>query len=433
MMVQNNIDDIYLFQDILDRNYFNDFRHGEKNIEFLLNNNICSHNCKNCYLNTDKEIYKNQNIFSQVGTNKFNNLLKLIDWYISNNFCCNIYIKGCLEEENIDEVLRCFTEIHNKFININLKPKEIYIYTKGLNLNLLKNILLIFNNSDIKIIPIFLINGYYCDEQNLYTEKQYLDLIDFIKNNICKIHAEIDADNVQKWIQNYKWWILSLGIDNCNKIYLTEVLNDAWTQEAISSYINFLDFQVDFLSENIKNFQEIIFLENALNFSTIQLIDQEILTNKKYYQNCLFHMGITIDISTLKIPTCSKLNYPIFHIGEFSLEDNNADLKLNPLNLTLLIPKAHLKRSCTPHCEYCDYISLCKKTCYGENFKVSYNPLCPIKNSCDLTKAKYNFLIYKYNLLNLLDFKNLNLNYSFEKIIKKIKEQEVNKYEQSFS
>jgi pentatricopeptide repeat protein len=97
--------------------------------------------------------------------------LKLIDWYISNNFCCNIYIKGCLEEENIDEVLKCFTEIHNKFINIDLKPKEIYIYTKGLNLNLLKNILLIFNNSSIKIIPIFLINGYYCDKQNLYTEK----------------------------------------------------------------------------------------------------------------------------------------------------------------------------------------------------------------------------------------------------------------------
>jgi hypothetical protein len=50
-----------------------------------------------------------------------------------------------------------------------------------------------------------------------------------MKNNICKIHAEIDANNVQKWIQNYKWWVLSLGMDNCNKIYLTEVLNDAWS------------------------------------------------------------------------------------------------------------------------------------------------------------------------------------------------------------
>jgi hypothetical protein len=68
---------------------------------------------------------------------------------------------------------------------------------------------------------------------------------------------------------------------------------------------------------------------------------------------------------------------------------------------------------------------LCEKTCYGENFKVSYNPLCPIKNSCDLTKIKYNFLIYKYNLLNMFNLDFLNLNYTFKRNLQNLKENNI--------
>ena len=420
MMVQNTIDDIYLFQDILNRNYFNDFQRKNKHIEFLLNNNDCSHNCINCYMNVDKDLYKNQDIFTPTKQNKYDNLLKLIEWYILNNFCCDIHIKGCIEEERSSKIFNIFSEMFEMFLKAENKPNVIYIYTKGINLDLLKQIILIFHNSEIRIIPVLCVNGYYCDTEFSYTEQQYSLMIDFILNNPCEVHAEINARNINKWIQNYKWWILSLGLDNCNKIYLKETLNDEWDTNSIQSYINFLDFQIDFLSENIEDFQNAIFSKEMMPFSTAHLIDQKILTNQKYYQDCLFHNGLTIDVSTLKMPTCSKLNYPIFHIGEFVYDEQNK-LKLEPLNLTMLIPKAHLKRSCTPHCEYCKYINLCEKTCYGENFKVSYNPLCPVKNSCDLMKAKYNFLIYKYNLLNLLDFNKLNLNYSFKKSLEKIK------------
>jgi hypothetical protein len=49
-MITPNIDDYILFQDMLERNYFNDFKKGNKTIEFLLSTthtlNICS-NCEN--------------------------------------------------------------------------------------------------------------------------------------------------------------------------------------------------------------------------------------------------------------------------------------------------------------------------------------------------------------------------------------------------
>ena len=419
MTVQNNIDDLYLFKDILNRNYFDDFKRGKKNIEFLLNNE-CPHNCQNCHVNYDKEIYKNQNIFSPKN-NKYDNLLFLIDWYIENQFHCDMIFKGCIEENPEKDIIDIFTKMYNKFNNSPSHPGRIYIHTKGLNIPLLDKIILLFRKIQIGVIPIFDINGYYCDDV-IYNKQ----IIDYIKNNDeCQVYSYINATNVYNWIQNYKWWILSIGFENCHKIHLIETLDDSWDADSIQEYLNFLNFQIDFLMDNLIDFQDIIFSNKKINFCTIQLQNQQILSNKKYYQDCLFHNGITIDLITLKVPACSKLNYPIFHVGEFIYNEEHNKLELQPLNLTLLIPKAHLKKSCTPHCEYCDCINLCEKTCYGENFKVSYNPLCPIKHSCDLIKSKYHFLIYKYNLLELLNFDLFDLDYSFVKNLIKLKNQNI--------
>jgi hypothetical protein len=59
-------------------------------------------------------------------------------------------------------------------------------------------------------------------------------------------------------------------------------------------------------------------------------------------------------------------------------------------------------------------MNICEKTCYGENFLISYNPLCPIKNCCDMQHAKYNFLIYKYDKMNLFNLEDYNLTYAFK-------------------
>lgn len=421
-MITTNKDDFYLIQDILKRNYFNYFKNGEKNIELILNNN-CVHDCKNCFsCSYDKEIYKNQNIFIPTENNKYTNLLDIIDWYIKNNFFCKIYFRGCIEEEN-EQILYFLQKINDKFLNNNLFPKQIIFETKGKNLNLLKTISKIFETSQIPIIFIFNLNGPFCDNTN---ENEYKDIINFIIQNQVIIDAKINASNIKSWIKNYKWWILNLGFENLNKLHLSEVLDNNWTPSALQQYVKFLDFQVDILSENISDFKHYIF-SDKLNFATIQILDQEILTNKKYYQSCLFHEGLTFDLSTFKIPACTKLNYPIFHIGEFQKDEDN-NLIINPINISILVAKAHLKKSCTPHCEYCQFLNICEKTCYGENFKVSYNPICPIKKSCDMISVKYNFLFFKYQTMNLLHLSDYQLNPAFEAdlniLIKNIKQKE---------
>lgn len=420
-MIIPNKDDFYLIQDILKRNYFNFFKNGEKNIELILNHS-CNKNCTNCFsCSYDKEIYKNQDIYVPTNSNKYENLLDIIDWYILNNFSCNIYFRGCIEEENSEQLLSILKNIKNKFLLNNIFPKQILFETKGLDINLLKSILKIFNK-EIPIIFIFNINGPYCDNNN---EKEYQECIEFIINNEVIIDAKINAINVKYWIKNYKWWIINLGFDNLNKLHLSETLDSNWDPGSLQNYIKFLDFQIDILSESLQDFKSYIF-QNKLNFTTVQIIDQEFLTNNKYYQSCLFHSGLAIDLITLKIPACTKLNYPIFHVGEFKKEENN--LIIYPINISILIAKSHLKKSCTPHCEYCNFLNICEKTCYGENFKVSYNPICPIKNSCDMIQVKYNFLFFKYNNMNLLNLKEYNLNQTFyndlKNLIKNIQQEE---------
>lgn len=417
-MITLNKDDFYLFQDILKRNYFNDFKIGKKNIEFLLSSNTFSlSTCSNCQT-IASELYPNQEIFTPTETNKYTNLLSLIDWYITNEFICNIEFNGRIEDENKEEFLSVLKAVINKFLNTPKckKPDHIIFHTQMKDIDLINNILIIFNQTQIQPIFYIHLNGYYLKD-NLYDENYYSQIFDLTKGkNNFYYKVDITPINISEQIKNYKWWILNLGWDNfIQQMYFEEILNNEWDYESIQEYLNFLDFQIDFLSENLINFNSLIFdnISNGYNKPIItSIVDQEILTNKKYYQNCNFHNSLTIDLNTLKIPACCKLNYPIYHIGEFVYEDNNFIIK--PINLAMTIPKAHLKRSSTPHCEYCTYLNICEKTCYGENFKVSYNPLCPIKESCSLLQCKYRFLIYKYRNMNLLNLDDYTLNEAFK-------------------
>lgn len=405
-MIVPNKDDFYLFQDILERNYFKDFRKGKKNIEFLLSSDTLSLNsCSNCTIE-QSILYPEEDIFIP-NSNKNENLLLLIDWYISNQFICPIEFNGCIEDENIENLILTLNQIIEKFNNTNYKPRSVIFHTKMKNLNLISSIFDIFKDTIQTIFYIHL-DGYFCD--NNYNEEYYDQIITFIKD---KQHfyfkSTVNNLNIDKWIQNYQWWIKKLGLTQfLERMDLHEILNNNWDQNSIQNYLNFLNFQIDYLFEKLDKFESIIY-SNNFHFNcpfTIQILDRQILTNKNYYQNCLFHNGLTIDLLTLKIPACCKLNYPMYHIGEFKYDNNNKNFNISPINLSMSIVKAHLKRSSTPHCEYCSYLNLCEKTCYGENFEVSFNPLCPILNSCLLMQCKYNFLIYKYKQMDLFDLEH---------------------------
>ena len=54
-----------------------------------------------------------------------------------------------------------------------------------------------------------------------------------------------------------------------------------------------------------------------------------------------------------------------------------------------------------PHCEKCPLVGVCPGFCLGNSYENYKNPLVPLKQVCDMYKAKINFLLIKYEQIGL--------------------------------
>ena len=421
-ILENNI----ILNDILSRNYYRDFYgvNPKRAIDLIFSNDTCN-SCDHCYLSLDKHIdcYKERAKFSLETIQ--NNLKIFIDWYVGNYFNCNINLKNgdlILTNENI-----CLLD---NFLNIN-SPITLTIYTTldvECDFQTIKSYINKLNQKNIKVHFKLLLNGFYCDPMGR-SELFYQSVLNFLENEHYSIIANITPYNVRYWIENYKWWLNILGEKAFSLIDLNEVSSDQWTDDLIGNYISFLDFQVDILSKVVPSFANFVFVGNEdIHFNSIQLLSQEILSNKKHHRNCDFHNNLTIDIQTFNLLLCSKINYDSFYLGTFNVETKQWEAIVPELSIL----KAHLKRSSTPHCEKCNFIELCNGFCYGASFEKKYNLLIPIRQYCHLIQAKYQFLIYKYNTMNYFNLHildNLNITPIFKQYLTHLHHEIMSRFE----
>lgn len=392
LQTQNN----QFLTDVLFRNYFLNFQRqdGKKELDFIFSNS-CPYNCPQCYLSTEKQLYPNYE--EKICDNIFSSYAALLDWYEENKFFCNLNLKNCNYEVNT-----VLDMTYKKFISAQTAPKKITLYINPKTIQQIDfKYFELFKNINIPLILNIFANGLFCDDEK-YTEEDYLNIFNLVNNNCAIVTAYVTPENVHNWIMNYKWWISNLSEKCFESICIKEFKNDKWTKKAINKYISFLDFQIDFLNSLFpekSEFIDIFFSKGNLNFNTIELVDQGIITNKKQYMDCDFHNNLTIDVNTLRLLLCSEINYHDFTIGYFNIETKMFEAN----NAELIILKAHLKRSSTPHCEKCALIGICDGFSYGQSYNKIFNPLIPIKESCEFNFGKYNFLIYKYNILSYID------------------------------
>lgn len=363
-----------LLNDIIKRNL------PGRRIDFI-GSNLCSQACTDCYLSNEKNLYPD--LEESLDENFEVNLFALLDWY--KNLC----ITNPIGFKNITYFLPYLDKIYKFFTQENIKPQFIIFFTDDSQVIKLEKYQMLFTKIGIPCIINIII-------QNTISE----ELIPHIKENYHLITAHIIPEESGNWIGYYKWWINQLGIMAFSNIILQEDKTDKWDKEAITNYTQFLDFQVDFLYENLSDFQNFIFAPNSgIRFNTVQLIDQGIIDNTTNHRNCDFYNSIEIDVNSACLLLCPKINYEDFTLGTFNLVTQDFD----PKNVEASIIKFHLKRSSTPICEKCHYIGFCNGFCYGQSYNKTYNPLIPVLEGCNFTKSKYTFLIYKYELMGLLE------------------------------
>lgn len=425
MILNENIDNRILLNDILKRDYYTDFQsiNPSKTIEIFLSGK-CKSNCDYCYLK------KHQNDLFPIELNNYDNIIHnfeiFLNWYIDNEFKCNLdFFSGEWLTTPLCEAI--FDLMYNKFINIHemKRPKIIamadnaqFIKDKKCTEKIQNYIDKFKNDLNIYIFISVSIDGKYCDYDRVENSDEYYEnLFNFMQKNGYQAHPMISSDNIKYWIKNYKWWIENAPIEISQGLMTLEVRDETWTEESISYLLQYCDFFIDYHYNNTfkqdKNqFFNWVFNVNRkiADYNTIQILYNGMFEGRDTI-NCHFsNTVLCFRMADLTLGMCHRQFYPELLIGKFHVE-NDKIIDMDEINVSLLILKDNIKRSCLPHCENCNFVGICTGFCAGNSYENYNNSLVPTKEVCDMYIAKFSFLLYKYYTLGLLDWlKDSNLN-----------------------
>lgn len=402
-----------LATDILEREYFSQFRQAQKHFEIFLFGQ-CTAGCEYCYL------YKHHSDLYPKTISNVKQILKNLDillkWFIKNNFSCPIHIFSA-EWLNNDEVRdQVFEIFYNNFKSSNKKPLFISIPTNASfieNDSQTNNIQMWINkfkyDLNLTIMMSISIDGKYCDDGRIrHTDDYYFKLFQFASINNYLFHPMVSSYNIKNWIENYKWW--RDNIENKNLMML-EVRDETWNKKSINDLLNFLNFEIDYKFKNDFNNNKQQFLRYILNiqdnnkgivsfYNNITIFNDYFSTdniNCTVRNNCL-----TVRVGDLSIAMCHRLYYEELEIGKFIVK-NNEIIDFDETNVALLIAKGALNRQYLPHCETCKFRKSCVGFCLGNSYENYMNPFVPTMEVCEMYTAKITFLFMKYLQMGLFD------------------------------
>ena len=389
--------DNLLLQDILKRNYFNFFNkdndfNKKLNISFFYNNNYTNYKFIPNYINYEQEQTNLDTILK--------NWELLLDWYVFNEFNTTISIHDDILLNNLNFLEKILNIFNKKQINY----KNFYIYINVDKINSIEELFLMFYKNQFP--QAFIFNVKINEVQKI---------LDYKLNEFGQINIIIPPGLTSEELINNQ-----IIIDNNNfKInkYIEED-SDKWNEKNIEEYLKYIYYCL----QNLDRIED-IFSTNK----TIKLIDQHIIDNINCKKDCDFQNSLNILLQDLSINMCHKFQYDDQIIGNF-IEDEEKILISQAKILPLITFNTHLKRSSTPHCETCPYINVCNGFCFAASYNKCFNPIIPIKESCNLKQIKFSFIFnYLSEIKDILSLiKKLNLSKIYKQyiinIINKIQE-----------
>ena len=407
-----------LANDFLERFYYDNFRKFSDNNQtkryleiFLLGQ--CKANCEYCYLKKNQkflypaEISNHETILL--------NLEKTLNWYIENKFICNIEIFSA-EWITTPIMEKVFNLLYNKFSTTDIKPNIISLADNMLFINYpeivnkIENYITKFEQDlNIKLVFSASVDGKYCDFGRTENNDDFYEKVfKFILNHNYGFHPMISPTNVSHWIDNYLWFEQYLTPNQMLDIMTLEVRNVGWDQESIGHLIRFCDFLTDkiynYFNKDIDKMFDYVFgiKSTYLNYSTIRLKPSDATRVSCRKQN-----NLCIRMGDLSVAPCHRLFYPQLIAGHFETNESTL-LDFEPENLANYIVSRKMKRNNLPYCEECEWSIFCPGHCHGASYEHCGNEYVPTMGICDLYKAKYAFLLYKYNYLGLFTEKNMS-------------------------
>lgn len=240
-------------------------------------------------------------------------------------------------------------------------------------------------------------------KNNLKNDNFYDKLFQWGKKWDFGFHPMVNAFSIEKWPQQYDWWINKLkeyDLDYWSYIMFLEVRDDEWSDEKIKSYLKFLKHCLNTVSTNVFNNDYNKMLKMGLGFKTEEVKPYNYyhlsLRKSSYRQGCSVDRMIALRLGDLAWVPCHRTSYEKFIYGKLIVE-NNKVIDMQALNLPLLFSVYGLGYKGHPECDVCSINTYCQKGCYGAQFETHKEFFYPCSSVCNLHKAKALFL-YNYYL-----------------------------------
>lgn len=243
------------------------------------------------------------------------------------------------------------------------------------------------------------------------SQENYDTMFTWFKKHDYAYHPMVSANNVNKWVENYDWWISMLekyGLDIHRYIMTLEVRNDNWTNKSITDYMKFLDhmINVDFEKyyENDKSgfVNEIFGFRPYLGNTCLNYLPYMLCKGRDDF-NCTIKRSLIVRMGDLAIGPCHRSCYPEFIYGKYDVEDGKI-VGVTANNIQMMNRVYCLNSKASLFCDHCSIRYICMKGCLGAQFEANKEPLEPCMSVCEFFKAKFIFLYVKYIKTGMFEY-----------------------------
>ena len=280
----------------------------------------------------------------------------------------------------------------------------------------IQNYIDIFQSMGIRIMISSSVDGLYIEDltrpmagkkSGLRDQAFYDKLFEFNKKNTYAVHPMLSAYSIEHWKENYVWWY-----KQCNKynvpflthMMLLEVRNNDWTDAKIQSYLEFLNFQFDFIYHEIFHGNRNLMMRYVFGVIQGDTAYQGLLWGQNDDRmSCTISSYLTVRLGDLAIAPCHRTSYPQFLYGNFVVEDDKiTGIKANNPQLATHILCSNMKTSIFA-CDTCIYKDLCLRQCLGSCYENGNDILMPLPGVCHFFHNKFKTLLQLIEQNGLLE------------------------------
>lgn len=419
-----------VLETILEKRFFAPWREGrtddpasiwpDSNLELYVTA-ACNQKCEYCYLVRHEELYPREAMRPETIKQ---NLKILLDWCLSEGFSFHQvdFFSGEIWHSpfgwEILDILLSYIRRGLKIENVMIPTNASFVLSDRAMVEM-ANRIEDFGRAGCCLQLSGSIDGGMADpvtrkgnDESLTAEKNCDDFYDrffsFWRQFSFRFHPMVSAENVKYWKENFLWWderCAQYGYDAFRDVMMLEVRNDGWTEQNIEDYKSFLDFLIDkFLAErcsgDIKKLANHLFLTDIFTPGGSGYINFG-LTKADAFQGCTVSDMLTVRLGDLAIPPCHRTAYDELLYGRFKVEDGKimGIEEHNPQIASRILFQDSIL--CSPGCDRCPYSYFCLRGCYGSQQETEKDPFMPIESVCRLFRGKIDFLIDKFDTLEV--------------------------------